>query len=322
MTFPTALCFALLLDVLLGDPHALPHPVVGVGRLIRFWEGRLYPEAGAPHAVVRGAGLCVLVLLSTLAVVAGLLWAAGWGGGLATAIEVYLLYAALAWRSLKDETMPVALALFRRNLPGARTALSRVVGRDTENLDEPSIVRGAVETVAENSVDGVMSVLFFAALGWAVGEGVGMVLAVWSFKAVSTMDSMVGYENVRYREFGRAAARLDDALNFIPARLGGLAILAAGACLGMDAGEGMRVFLRDRRKHKSPNSAHGESAFAGLLGLRLGGGALYGGVTESRPCLGDGVRTPEAADILRAHRLLDAASALFALLCALPFRLA
>lgn len=322
MTFPTALCFALLLDVLLGDPHALPHPVVGVGRLIRFWEGRLYPEAGVPHAVVRGAGLCVLVLLSTLAVVAGLLWAAGWGGGLATAIEVYLLYAALAWRSLKDETMPVALALFRRNLPGARTALSRVVGRDTENLDAPSIVRGAVETVAENSVDGVMSVLFFAALGWAVGEGVGMALAVWGFKAVSTMDSMVGYENARYREFGRAAARLDDALNFIPARLGGLVILAAGACLGMDAGEGMRVFLRDRKKHKSPNSAHGESAFAGLLGLRLGGSALYGGVAESRPYLGDGAQTPEAADVLRAHRLLDAASALFALLCALPFRLA
>ena len=322
MTFPTVLCFALLLDVLLGDPHALPHPVVGVGRLIRFWEGRLYPGAGAPCAVVRGAGLCVLVLLSTLAVVAGLLWAAGWGGGLATAIEVYLLYAALAWRSLKDETMPVALALFRRNLPGARTALSRVVGRDTENLDAPSIVRGAVETVAENSVDGVMSVLFFAALGWAVGEGAGMALAVWGFKAVSTMDSMVGYENARYREFGRAAARLDDALNFIPARLGGLAILAAGACLGMDAGEGMRVFLRDRKKHKSPNSAHGESAFAGLLGLRLGGSALYGGVAESRPYLGDGAQTPEAADVLRAHRLLDAASALFALLCALPFRLA
>ncbi len=322
MTFPTVLCFALLLDVLLGDPHALPHPVVGVGCLIRFWEGRLYPEAGAPRAVVRGAGLCSLVLLSTLAAAAGLLWAAGWDGGLAAVVEVYLLYAALAWRSLKDETMPVALALFRRNLPGARAALSHVVGRDTENLNEPSIVRGAVETVAENSVDGVMSVLFFAALGWAVGEGAGMVLAVWGFKAASTMDSMVGYENARYREFGRAAARLDDALNFIPARLGGLAILAAGACLGMDAGEGMRVFLRDRKKHKSPNSAHGESAFAGLLGLRLGGGALYGGVPESRPCLGDGTRTPEAADVLRAHRLLDAASALFALLCALPFRLA
>lgn len=322
MTFPTVLCFALLLDVLLGDPHALPHPVVGVGRLIRFWEGRLYPGAGAPCAVVRGAGLCALVLLSTLAAAAGLLWAAGWDDGLAAAVEVYLLYAALAWRSLKDETMPVALALFRRNLPGARAALSCVVGRDTENLSEPSIVRGAVETVAENSVDGVMSVLFFAALGWAVGEGAGMVLAVWGFKAASTMDSMVGYENARYREFGRAAARLDDALNFIPARLGGLAILAAGACLGMDAGEGMRVFLRDRKKHKSPNSAHGESAFAGLLGLRLGGGALYGGVAESRPCLGDGPRTPEAADVLRAHRLLDAASALFALLCALPFRLA
>ena len=162
MTFPTVLCFALLLDVLLGDPHALPHPVVGVGRLIRFWEGRLYPGAGAPCAVVRGAGLCALVLLSTLAAAAGLLWAAGWDGGLAAAVEVYLLYAALAWRSLKDETMPVALALFRRNLPGARAALSCVVGRDTENLNEPSIVRGAVETVAENSVDGVMSVLFFA----------------------------------------------------------------------------------------------------------------------------------------------------------------
>ena len=176
------------------------------------------------------------------------------------------------------------------------------------------MVRAAVETVAENSVDGVLSVLFFAALGYVAGGCVAAVLSVWTFKAVSTLDSMVGYENERYQDFGWASARLDDVLNFLPARIGGVAAVLAGACLGYPLLRGLRVLLRDRGKHRSPNSAHGESAFAGLLGIRLGGGGIYGGVLEERPWLGDTVREPEPEDILRAHALLDAAVALFVLL--------
>ena len=254
------------------------------------------------------------MLATTASSVGLLLLGASVAPGALFAAEAYLLYAALAWRSLKDETLPVAAALFRGDLDAARSALSRVVGRDTDVLDEAGMVRAAVETVAENSVDGVLFVLFFAALGYVAGGCVAAVLSVWTFKAVSTLDSMVGYENERYRDFGWASARLDDILNFLPARIGGVAAVLAGACLGYPLLRGLRVLLRDRRKHRSPNSAHGESAFAGLLGIRLGGGGIYGGVLEERPWLGDAVREPEPEDILRAHALLDAAVALFVLL--------
>ncbi|MBR1672329.1 MAG: cobalamin biosynthesis protein CobD [Fretibacterium sp.] len=324
MTFPLTLSLALLLDALLGDPqrglpvgpHELPHPVVGIGRLVAFLERLLYPGGGPSsggRARARGLLLCGATLLLTGTAVGVLLAAAAWRPWLLAAVQVYLLYAALAWRSLKDETLPVALALFRRDLPGARNALSRVVGRDTAPLGTADVARAAVETVAENSVDGVLSVIFFAALGWRLGGGTGMALCVWLFKAASTLDSMVGYDNPRYHDFGRASARLDDALNFLPARFAGLIIVLAGGCLGHSPFAALRVFLRDRKKHKSPNSAHGESAFAGVLGLSLGGGAIYGGVLEARPRLGDGA-VPQPADILRAHKLLDASTALSALL--------
>ncbi len=313
MNFSLLLCLALLLDMLLGDPHGLPHPVSGIGRLIVFLERRLYTQKKGA-AFLRGILLCAATLALTGTAVGLLLWAASPVPWFLEALEICLLCSALAWRSLKDETLPVALALFRRDLPGAREALSRVVGRDTAPLGEADIARAAVETVAENSVDGVLSVMFYAALGYIfLGGGAGMVLCVWLFKAASTLDSMVGYDNPRYHDFGRASARLDDALNFLPARLGGLVIVLAGGCLGRNPFPALRVFLRDRKKHRSPNSAHGESAFAGVLRLSLGGGAVYGGVMEARPQLGDGA-VPRAADILRSHRLLDASVVLFALL--------
>jgi adenosylcobinamide-phosphate synthase len=151
-------------------------------------------------------------------------------------------------------------------------------------------------------------------LGALCGGAAGAGLAAWVFKAASTLDSMVGYDDEEYRDFGRASARLDDLLNFIPARLGGLVVLMAGACLGYSFPQGLKVFLRDRKKHRSPNSAHGESAFAGLLGIRLGGGAFYDGKFEERPVIGNAdFREPEAADIFEAHGILDASAALSAL---------
>jgi adenosylcobinamide-phosphate synthase len=302
---------ALFLDALLGDPKFPPHPATGIGAIIRFWEGRFY---SGPDKRRGGRLLCCSVIATTAALAGLILLFASWNRWLYGLATLYLLYAALAWRSMKDHTLPVALALSTHDLEAARRALSLVVGRDTENLDEKDAVRAAVESLGENFIDGVFSVLFFMTLGYFCGGRAGAVLAAWIFKAASTLDSMVGYDNEDYRDFGRAAARLDDLLNFIPARLGGLIALAAGACRGYPFRRGLDVFLRDRKKHKSPNSAHGESAFAGLLGIRLGGGAFYGGEFEERPEIGDAdFREPEPADILGAHEILDASVAFSAL---------
>lgn len=315
MTFPMALCAALLLDALLGDPRRVPHPVRAIGWLVSHLEARLHDGTCR-----RGVALCCAVLGATgLSVACVLLVASPWPRAL-WAAEVLMLWWALACRSLKDETLPVALALFEHDLPRARTAVSRVVGRDVDMLDEEGVARAAVETVAESAVDGVFAPMLWAAFGWALGGGAGMAIFAWLFKAASTLDSMVGYDDERYRLFGRASARLDDALCFVPARAGGLAIVAASACVGGHPLRALRTFLRDRKKHASPNSAHAESAFAGALDLRLGGGATYAGTFEPRPWIGGGA-PPRAADILAALRLLDASVALLALLIMLPFAL-
>jgi adenosylcobinamide-phosphate synthase len=279
--------------------------------MIRFWQGRFYSD---PDKRRGGRLLCLSVLATTAAVAGLILLCASLNRWLYELVTLYLLYAALAWRSLKDHTLPVALALSKGDLEAARTALSRIVGRDTENLSEGDVARATIETLGENFIDGVFSVVFFMTLGALCGGRAGAVLAAWVFKAASTLDSMVGYDDEEYRDFGRASARLDDILNFIPARLGGLVVLKAGACLGYSFSRGLKVFLRDRKKHKSPNSAHGESAFAGLLEVRLGGGAVYGGTFEERPVIGGAdFREPEFTDILRAHGILDASVALSAL---------
>ena len=303
---------ALFLDALLGDPKRLPHPVGGVGGIVRFWEKRLYPN---PDKRWGGILLCLAVLGTTVAMVGLLLLCASFYKWLYELTTLYFLYAALAWRSLKDQSLPVVQALFEDSMDAARAALSHIVGRDTEKLERADVIRASIETVGENFIDGVFSVLFFMTLGYMCGGVAGATLAAWLFKAASTLDSMVGYDDERYRDFGRAAARLDDVLNFIPARLGGVVILVAGLCLGCPFLRGVQVFLRDRKKHKSPNSAHGESAFAGLLGVRLGGGAFYGGVFEERPSIGyDDFREPDPFDVLRAHSILDVAVALSSLL--------
>ena len=224
-------------------------------------------------------------------------------------VKIYLLYSALAWRDLKDETAPVLESLLKKNLPNARRFLARVVGRDTRNLTESEISRAAVETIAENAIDGVMSVLFWAGLGQAVSAEYGACVLVWAFKAASTLDSMVGYEALG--RYATPSARLDDAVNFIPARLGGIVIVFAGCLMGRNA---LHVFLSDRLRHKSPNSAHGESAFAGVLGVKLGGGAFYGGVFEPRDYINITARDPRPNDIVSAWRVLDVSCILFTIL--------
>jgi len=217
-------------------------------------------------------------------------------------VQVYLLYSAIAWRDLKDETEPVLRALMRDNLDDARKSLSFVVGRDVHNLSEREIISAAIETISENSIDGVISVMFYAFIGSLFNASC---LCVWLFKAASTLDSMIGYE--RFGGFGRFAAKLDDALNFIPARLGGVIIADFNV-------RALRIFFHDRLNHKSPNSAHGESAFAGVLDIRLGGGAFYDGKFIARPVINSQGKDCELHDIVMAWRLLDRSCALFALI--------
>lgn len=300
---------ALLLDALFGDPKWPTHPVVLVGRLITFYEKIFYSPSDGKR---RGVIFCAAVLFTVAAAVAAGMIVTGLIGKWAqTAFLIYLLYAAIAFKSLKDESLPVARALAAGDLERARRQVGRIVGRDTERLDAAGVTRAAVETIAESYIDGVVSVLFWMTVGSFFGHAA---IFAWLFKAASTMDSMVGYDDGRYRDFGWAAAKLDDLLNFIPARLGALIAVGAGALANMDYRRAWRVFLRDRLNHKSPNSAHGESVFAGLLGIRLGGGAFYGGEWEARPTLGDDLREPEPNDILRAHYIMDVSAALCAVL--------
>ena len=300
---------ALLLDALFGDPRWPTHPVVLVGRLITFYEKFFYAREDGRR---RGLLFCAAVLATVAAAVAVAITAAGFIGRWAqTALNIYLLYAAIAFKSLKDESLPVARALASGDLERARKQVGRIVGRDTERLDAGGVTRAAVETIAESYIDGVVSVLFWMTVGSLFGLAV---VFAWLFKAASTMDSMVGYDDERYRDFGWAAAKLDDILNFIPARLGAVIAIGAGALANMDYHRAWRIFRRDRLNHKSPNSAHGESVFAGLLGIRLGGGAFYGGEWEARPTLGDDLREPEPDDILRAHYIMNISVALCAVL--------
>lgn len=293
---------AMLLDAVFGDPRRFPHPVSGVGRIITFWERFFY---SGQNLKSRGFAFCASVLFSVGFIVFFIFELAAAIHPFAfAAVEIYLLYAALAYRSLKDEAMAVAAALGSDDIALARRRLSGIVGRDTSPLMESGIVRAAVETVAESYVDGIVSVLFYMVLGHFLGYAA---LFAWIFKAVSTMDSMVGYDDERYKDFGFAAAKLDDVMNFIPARLGALLALAGASFSVYDRNGALRTFLRDRLKHKSPNSAHAESVFAGLLGITLGGGAYYDGVYERRPWIGDNNREPEALDVWRACDILDRA---------------
>lgn len=306
----TALAAGFAMDLLLGDPPGFPHPVRLMGALIERGERvlrRLFPKtpkgellAGAVLAVAMAAGgwtaaLVLLRLLSRLH---------PW---LATGAEAVMCWQILAVKSLKDESMRVHRALVAGDLEAARRALSMIVGRDTRRLDEQGIVRAAVETVAENTSDGVVAPMLWVALGG--------VPAGFLYKAVSTMDSMIGYKNDRYLYFGRAAARLDDALGFLPARISGLLMAAAAFALRLDARGAVRIFLRDRKKHQSPNSAHTEAACAGALGIALGGDACYAGRLQSKPAIGDALRPADPEDIRRANVLLYAVAALCFVVC-------
>jgi adenosylcobinamide-phosphate synthase len=289
------------IDLLLGDPRWLPHPVKFIGRLAASLESPL--RRAIPNPRVAGI-LAVLTVLAAAGGTALLLIAAAARvlPALGDAVSIALLYTCFAGHDLARHSGRVAEALAANDLPEARRRVAMLVGRDTEALDEPEVVRATVESVAENLVDGVTAPLLFAVIGGPVGAIL--------YKAVNTLDSTFGYKNERYLQFGRASARLDDVVNFLPARLTVPLAIFASAVLGLSPAGAWRIFLRDGRKHPSPNSGLTEAAVAGALGVQLGGTNSYFGVASERPRMGDPLHRLARAHIVQTNRLMLLTSAL------------
>lgn len=305
-----ALLTGYVLDLIFGDPRQIYHPIRIIGNLIAVLEKgirKVFPKTSKGE-LAGGTVLVVLVVLICTAVPAALLGLAAWIHPV-----VYWLLASfwcwqiLATKSLKTESMKVYAPLKEGDLPAARRAVAMIVGRDTERLTEEGVAKAAVETVAENTSDGIVAPLIFLALG---GPALG-----FFYKAVNTMDSMVGYKNERYLYFGRTAARLDDVLNFLPSRISAWLMILAATILGMDGKNAKRIYLRDRKNHASPNSAQTEAVMAGALRVQLAGDAWYFGELYKKPTIGDPFRAVEPEDIVRANRLMYLTSALALAVC-------
>ena len=303
---PLVIIGAVLLDLAVGDPQWLPHPVVAIGRLIHFLDQKLRQI----RLNERVAGILLLVLVVGCS--AGCTWLLlkvlsstfpliGW------LAAVLISATCLASRSLHTESARVASALLANDLPTARHFLSYIVGRDTEHLDEPEIWRAVVETVAENTSDGIIAPLFWLTVG-------GPIAAI-GYKAVSTLDSMVGYKTARYLQFGWASARMDDVLNYIPSRLSALLLIISAPCAGCSMYDAARITMRDRLNHPSPNSGHPEAAAAGALGVRLGGEARYQGVLSLKEHIGDPLRPIDARTYRSMIKLMYISTLLMAVLC-------
>ncbi|WP_235911010.1 adenosylcobinamide-phosphate synthase CbiB [Heliobacterium mobile] len=322
---------ALLYDALVGDPRWLPHPVIGIGKIISTLEKRLYGagKRAERSLLFRGMVLSLLTVGITFAVSAAVMALVQWanlefvpvkqsgtvhfldkgifiGSGIVQALGGgILLGIALAGRCLAEAAFEIKDLLEAGEIVEARRKLSWIVGRDTEQLDESEIVRATVETVAENTVDGITSPLFYAFLLGVPGA--------YAYKAVNTLDSMIGYRNDRYLWFGRFAARMDDVANFLPARLTGVVMILAGTLLGYPAGRMIQTWVTDAPKHPSPNSGIPESVVAGALGVQLGGLNYYGGVPSRRATMGQPLVTLEARHIGEVVRIMAVTAILYSL---------
>ena len=300
-----ALPAGFVLDLIFGDPRWLYHPVCLIGKLISLLEKgirRIFPKsqkgelAGGCLEVLLVCGLCFLVPFGILHVLYG------WQPWLGFLLETFWCYQLLATKSLKTESMKVYDRLVNGTLEEARYAVSMIVGRDTKSLTPEGVTKAAVETVAENASDGIIAPMFYMAIGGAP--------FMFLYKGINTMDSMLGYKNDRYLYFGRCAAKLDDAANYIPARVSGWLMVAGTLFVGLDTKNAAKIYRRDRRNHASPNSAQTEAAMAGALDVQLAGNAYYFGKLYEKPTIGDATRKVEAEDIPRANRLLYSTSVL------------
>lgn len=294
-----------VLDALFGDPAWLPHPVVYMGKAISKLEKFLRPRLPkTPQGELLGGAIVAFCLPVGTFLLTGLVC---WGAArlhplLGLAVQMFWCGQALAARGLVQESTNVYKELKKPDLPGARKAVRRIVGRDTAELTAEGVTKAAVETVAENASDGVIAPLLYMLIG-------GAPLAL-TYKAINTMDSMLGYKNEKYLYFGRVPAKLDDVANYIPSRLAGLLWVAAAALTGNSARGAWKIWRRDRRRHASPNSAQTESACAGALGVQLAGPAYYFGQYYPKLTIGDALRPIEPEDILRANRMMVAESIL------------
>ena len=294
-----AIIAGFILDLIFGDPHWLPHPICLIGNLIGFIERNLRPrlEPNKGALLLGGALMVIIVLVISFVVPMVILLAAGMiSPWLAFALETLMCYQIFATKCLRDESMKVYTALHNHDLADARVKLSWIVGRDTQNLDEEEITKGAVETVAENTADGIIAPMFYMFLG-------GVPLA-FLYKGINTMDSMVGYKNDKFLYFGRCAAKLDDLANLLPARITGLIMIGAAFVLGLDGKNAWKIFWRDRYNHLSPNSAMTESVTAGALNIQLGGDHFYFGKLVHKDTIGDDIRPVCPEDIVKTNRLL------------------
>ena len=289
-----ALMIGFVLDLLLGDPEWLYHPVCIIGKYISFMEKKLRKRGG--HLRKSAVFLTASTVLLTMAVVAVLMWLLSLIGRIPLLIGMSLLnWMGIAVTCMAKEARGVAKAL-DKGVDAGRTQVARIVGRDTQSLNEEEIIKATIETVAENTTDGVISPLFYAAIG-------GPVL-LWGFKAASTLDSMVGYLDEKYRDIGWSSAKLDDVLNYLPARITTLLMCLAAFFTGMDGKNSWRLVQRDHANHKSPNCAWSEAAAAGAMHIQLGGTHDYFGKPIEKPTIGDADRPAQREDIDKVNWLL------------------
>ena len=294
-----ALAAGFILDLIIGDPRWLYHPVCVIGNLIALLEKilrKIFPKTDKGELVAGTVEVILVCLFSggiPFLILHFLYGISAWAG---LALETFWCYQLLATKSLKTESMKVYDRLKNGTLDEARYAVSMIVGRDTQSLTEEGVTKAAVETVAENSSDGIIAPMFYMAIG-----GVWL---MFLYKGINTMDSMLGYKNDKYLYFGRCAAKLDDVANYIPARISGWLMVAASAFVKMDVKNAAKIYRRDRRNHASPNSAQTEAAMAGALDVQLAGNAYYFGKLYEKPTIGDAIREIEPEDIRRSHTLL------------------
>lgn len=308
MTFGLAILLAVILDLLIGDPHNYPHPVRLIGSLIQFYERQCRKCIDNDML----GGLCTLcaVLITVFCVVIGIFTAlATLSLYLQSIAAVLVLYTCIAIKDLRHEAKMVYDAVETGDIDVSRKQVARIVGRDTTELTEKGVIKATVETVAENLSDGVIAPLFWAIIVGIFAGILGLNALNWAaygaiiYKAINTMDSMIGYKNEKYFYFGRCAAYLDDYVNFLPARITGFIIVFLAFILGKNGKRSANVFLRDRQKHTSPNAGHPEAAIAGMLGVELGGPSVYFGKIVQKPSIGEAVREIENIDIILTNRI-------------------
>jgi adenosylcobinamide-phosphate synthase len=317
MIFYLQLLSSILLDALAGDPRWYPHPVRGIGRLCTLSE--TITRLVTNNLYFAGLLTVVTVIAATVGVVSLIVFTAS---SISSTVEgivgVILLYTTIAAKDLLRHSMEVYLQLKdNRPIEDARRAVGRIVGRDTSKLNEEGICRATIETVAENMVDGITAPIFFALLASCFAPIMNIspiscaVVGAFLYKAINTMDSMIAYKNDKYLQFGRVAAKLDDAANFFPARISGVSLIIAAFFLKLDYKKAAKVFVRDRLRHASPNAGHTEAATAGALGIRLGGPSCYFNKIVEKPFIGDSDSVPIPADIKKTNRLIIIGSVIF-----------